>query len=77
MTKSPLCFDKAPDISDQAAHDILGFLYELITAFENQYYAQLKRYDQERENEWQALRTPFLERQQDLFAEIDNDSPDF
>lgn len=39
MTQPTLWFDTAPEISDQAAHDILGFLYELITAFENKYYA--------------------------------------
>jgi len=77
MTKPQLSFEKAPEISDQAAHDILGFLYELLTAFENTYYAQLNRYDQEREDEWQALKTQLLDKQQDLFAELDDHPPDF
>jgi ABC-type Zn2+ transport system substrate-binding protein/surface adhesin len=76
MTQPTLWFDTAPEISDQAAHDILGFLYELITAFENKYYAQLNRYDQQREDHCQELRTQFLEKQQDLFAEL-HDLPDF
>jgi hypothetical protein len=77
MTKPTLCFDKAPEISDQAAHDILGFLYDLMTAFENKYYAQLKRYDQQREDEWQEPKMQFLDKQQNLFAALDDDSPDF
>jgi len=38
-----------PDLSDQAATEMLDFLYEFTTAFECQYAAQLRRYYQELE----------------------------
>ena len=33
-----------PELSDDAAAQLLDFLYELLTAFENAYYDQLHRY---------------------------------
>ncbi len=33
-----------PELSDEAAVELLDFLYELTTAFENAYYDQLHRY---------------------------------
>jgi len=38
-----LCLPK-PQLSDEAAVELLDFLYELTTAFENAYYDQLHRY---------------------------------
>lgn len=37
-----LCLPK-PQLSDEAAVELLDFLYELTTAFENAYYDQLHR----------------------------------
>jgi len=39
----PWLYSACQDLSDQAAVEILDFLYELTTAFENRYYAQLRR----------------------------------
>ena len=33
-----------PELSDEAAAQVLDFLYELVTSFENAYYDQLQRY---------------------------------
>jgi hypothetical protein len=33
-----------PDLSDEAAAQILDFLYDLLTGFENAYFDQLHRY---------------------------------
>ena len=33
-----------PELSDETAAQLLDFLYELITGFENAYYDQLHRY---------------------------------
>jgi hypothetical protein len=33
-----------PELSDQAAAQLLDFLYELVTGFENAYFDQLHRY---------------------------------
>lgn len=35
-----------PTLSDETASDLLELLYELITAFENHYGAQIRRHDQ-------------------------------
>ena len=37
-----------PTLSDQAAVDILEFLYAAIECFESSYYVQLRRYHDER-----------------------------
>ncbi len=77
MTRHPLFFEQAPELTDQATIDILAFLYELLTAFENKYYAQLARYDQQRESEWRELQSEHQEKQLDLFADFDDELPDF
>ena len=33
-----------PELSDEAAAQVLDFLYELVTSFENAYFGQLHRY---------------------------------
>lgn len=33
-----------PEVSDEAASEILNFLYELVNAFEDHYANQLRRY---------------------------------
>ena len=33
-----------PELSDEAAAQVLDFLYELVTGFENAYFGQLHRY---------------------------------
>jgi hypothetical protein len=33
-----------PELSDEAAAQVLDFLYELVTGFENAYFDQLHRY---------------------------------
>ena len=38
-----LCLTK-PEFSDEAAAQLLDFLYELVTSFENAYFDQLHRY---------------------------------
>ena len=72
MTDSHLFFDQAPPITDQAANDICELLYQLSSAFENHYFAQLKRFDQEREDEWREL-MELQHQQQDLFTDFDDD----
>ncbi|GAB6040077.1 hypothetical protein [Endothiovibrio diazotrophicus] len=43
------------ELSDQATIEILDFLYELTTAFENRYFAQLRRAEQARERKpWET-----------------------
>jgi hypothetical protein len=55
-----------PRLSDEAAAEMLDFLYELINAFENHYRDQLQRYDQ-------TLQPP----QPDLFDDFDDELPTF
>ena len=33
-----------PELSDESAAQVLDFLYELVTSFENAYFGQLHRY---------------------------------
>ena len=47
MKTFPLLLNDPPPLSDEAATQLLDFLYELITAFENYYAPQLRRYAQE------------------------------
>lgn len=63
--QSPLFVD-LPDLSDKSACEMLDFLYELTTAFENHYAAQLRRYYQKIDQS-----------QQDLFEEINDELPTF
>lgn len=37
-----------PPLTDEAAAEILGFLHNLLVAFENRYSAQLRRYYRDR-----------------------------
>ena len=63
--KSSLFIDP-PELSDEAAAVMLNFLYALATAFENHYYAQLRRYHE-----------PELRAQYDLFEDVNGDPPPF
>ena len=47
MNLQSLLFVDPPDLSDETASEMLDFLYELTTAFENHYAAQLLRYYRE------------------------------
>ena len=60
MNRNSLLFVEPPELSDQTASEMLDFLYELTTAFENHYAAQLRRYYQEGDRS-----------QQDLFEDAD------
>ena len=55
-----------PRLSDEAASEMLDFLYELINAFENQYRVQLQRH-------YQTNQPP----QPDLFEDFEHGSPPF
>lgn len=77
MVRPSLFFADAPDLTDEAASGILDFLYEVTTAFENRYYAQLKRHEQQCEAVWLDLQAQHEKKQQDLFVEFDDDLPDF
>ena len=46
MNHPSLLFVDPPELSDKTASEMLDFLYELTTAFENHYAAQLRRYYQ-------------------------------
>lgn len=39
----PMLLVDPPDVSDEAASEILNFLYELVNAVENHYASQLRR----------------------------------
>ena len=59
-------FVDLPELSDQTASEMLDFLYELTTVFENHYAAQLRRYYQE------------IDRSQpDLFDDFNDELPTF
>ena len=68
MNRHSLLFVEPPELSDQTASEMLDFLYELTTAFENHYAAQLRRYYQEGDRS-----------QPDLFedADFNDDWPTF
>jgi len=66
MNLQSLLFVDPPDLSDETASEILDFLYELTTAFENHYAAQLRRYYQEDDRS-----------QQDLFEDFNDELPPF
>ena len=66
MNLQSLLFVDPPDLSDETASEILDFLYELTTAFENHYAAQLRRYYQEGDRS-----------QQDLFEDFNDELPPF
>ncbi len=64
-SRSPF-FAELPELSDEMASVILDFLYALITAFENHYANQLRRYHQ-----------PCDTSQPDLFEDFDDTLPPF
>jgi len=66
MNHHSLLFVDPPDLSDETASEILDFLYELTTAFENHYAAQLRRYYQEGDRS-----------QPDLFEDFNDELPTF
>ena len=66
MNLQSLLFVDPPDLSDETASEILDFLYELATAFENHYAAQLRRYYQEGDRS-----------QPDLFEDFSDELPPF
>ena len=46
MTPKSLLLLDPPDLSDEAAGQMLDFLYDFTAAFESQYLAQIIRHDQ-------------------------------
>ena len=64
MREYDLMLASPPRLSDQAACEMLDFLYELINAFENHYADQLRR---------PTPAPPCLNK--DLFADFDDDIP--
>jgi hypothetical protein len=44
MSYTPLSFNNPPELSDQAASQLLDMLYELAAALENHYALQIRRY---------------------------------
>ena len=55
MNLHSLLFVDPPDLSDKTASEMLDFLHELTTAFENYYAAQLLRYYREGDRSQQDL----------------------
>ena len=66
MNPQSLLFVEPPELSDKTASEMLDFLYELTTAFENHYVAQLRRY-------YQAVD----QSQPDLFEDFNHELPTF
>ena len=66
MNLQSLLFLDPPELSDKTASEMLDFLYQLTTAFENHYAAQLRRYYQQGDRS-----------QQDLFADFNDGPPPF
>ena len=44
MSEIPLILNNPPELSDEAASQLLDLLYELTAALENHYAGQLRRY---------------------------------
>ncbi len=65
MNTPSLMLADPPELSDETVGEMLDFLYQLITAFENHYANQLRRYHQPSEP------------QPDLFEDFDDDLPTF
>ena len=66
MNRSPLILNNPPELSDEAASQLLAMLYELATAVENHYFLQLRRYHE-----------PAMPPQPELFEDFDDDLPEF
>jgi hypothetical protein len=68
MKHIPITLAEAPTLSDEGAVEILNFLYDLTTAFENYYFVQLRQHNQI---------FPDDPNQRDLFEPLDDELPDF
>ena len=66
MNHPSLLFVDPPELADKTASEMLDFLYELTTAFENHYAAQLRRYYQDGDRS-----------QQDLLEDLNDELPTF
>ena len=66
MNHPSLLLVDPPELSDKTASEMLDFLYELTTAFENHSAAQLRRYYQEDDRS-----------QPDLFEDFNGELPTF
>ena len=66
MNPQSLLFVEPPELPDKTASEMLDFLYQLTTAFENHYAAQLRRYYQQVDQS-----------QADLFADFNDEPPTF
>ena len=66
---SSLILGDAPDLSDQAASEVLELLYQLVNAFEERYGPQLRNYY------YQSCESK--ETQPDLFDDFEDDLPNF
>jgi hypothetical protein len=66
MSDIPLIVNHPPELSEEAASQLLDLLYELTTAFENHYLHQLRRYHE-----------PATPPHPDLFEDFDDDLPEF
>ena len=66
MNPASLMLADPPELSDETVSEVLDCLYQLATAFENQYANQLRRH-------YQSTEPP----QPDLFEDFDDELPDF
>ena len=66
MNPYSLLFIDPPDLSDETASEMFDFLYQLATAFENHYIAQLRRHYQKVDQS-----------QSDLFEDFNDELPPF
>ena len=66
MNTRPLMFTEPPELSDEAAAQMLDLLYQLMDAFEFHYYAQIRQ-------DYKPESSP----QYDLIPDFDDDLPDF
>lgn len=74
MNLQSLLFADAPVLSDEAASEMLEFLYQLINAYEMQYGEQIRRYQQAYRERLAAGEFDYL----DDFDDADNfDANDF
>ncbi len=66
MNTPSLMLADPPELADETAREMLDFLYQLVTAFENQYGHQLRRYHQSTEPP-----------EADRFEDFDDELPTF
>ncbi len=67
MNPMSLMFVDPPELTDDAAAEVLDFLFELTNAFENHYLEQLRRHYQSNE----------LPQSEDWIPDFDDDLPTF